>query len=129
MSQLSLALYRFHRTTEDSQLSSNVTAFTQSEFGRTFQSTGTGSDHAWGNHQMVLGGAVKGGIYGSMPTFALGGPDDAGNRGVWIPKISTAQFCATLGKWFGAADSDLGWAFQALSKFPVNTHDLGFMKP
>lgn len=129
MSQLSLALYRFHRTMEDSQLSPNVTAFTQSEFGRTFQSSGTGSDHAWGSHQMVLGGAVKGGIYGAMPTFALGGPDDAGNRGVWIPKISTAQFGATLGKWFGAESDDLLTAFKPLGNFPIATRDVGFMNP
>jgi len=129
MSQLSTALYRFHRTMEDSLLSPNVTAFTQSEFGRTFQSSGTGSDHAWGNHQMVLGGAVKGGIYGAMPTFALGGPDDASNRGVWIPKISTAQFGATLGKWFGADGDELLWAFKPLEKFPEATRDIGFMQP
>jgi uncharacterized protein (DUF1501 family) len=129
MSQLSLALYRFHRTMEDESLSPYVTAFTQSEFGRTFQSSGTGSDHAWGSHQMVVGGAVKGGIYGAMPTFALGGPDDASNRGVWIPKISTSQFGATLGKWFGADSDELLDAFKPLVKFPVATRDLGFMNP
>lgn len=127
LSQLSAGLDRFHKTMEDALLAPNVTAFTQTEFGRTMQSTGTGSDHAWGNHQMVVGGAVKGGIYGAMPTLALGGPDDATNRGVWIPKISTAQFGATLGKWFGASGDDLAWAFPSLEKF--DTSDIGFMKP
>jgi uncharacterized protein (DUF1501 family) len=127
LSQLSPALERFHKTMEDSLLAPNVTAFTQSEFGRTMQSTGTGSDHAWGNHQVVVGGAVKGGIYGAIPTLALGGPDDAGNRGVWIPKLSTAQFGATLGKWFGADAADLSWAFPTLANFASS--DVGFMKP
>jgi uncharacterized protein (DUF1501 family) len=129
LSQIDHALYRFHLTMDDLVLSPNVTAFTQTEFGRTFQSSGTGSDHAWGNHQMVVGGAVKGGIYGSMPEFKLGGLDDVGTRGVWIPKISTAQFGATLGKWFGAEDADLKLAFKPLTKFPVGEQNLGFMKP
>jgi uncharacterized protein (DUF1501 family) len=128
LSQLSAALDRFHKTMEDSELADKVTAFTQSEFGRTLQASGTGSDHAWGNHQMVVGGAVQGGIYGALPTLALGGPDDAGNRGVWIPKISTSQFGATLGKWFGAASEDLAWAFPNLQYFQ-GQEDVGFMKP
>jgi hypothetical protein len=128
LSQLSAALDRFHKTMEDSLLADKVTAFTQSEFGRTLQASGTGSDHAWGNHQMVVGGAVKGGIYGAFPTLALGGPDDAGNRGVWIPKISTSQFGATLGKWFGAASGDQAWAFPNLQYFQ-GQEDVGFMKP
>lgn len=127
LSQLSAGLDRFHKTMEDALLAPNVTAFTQSEFGRTLQSTGSGSDHAWGSHQMVVGGAVKGGIYGALPTLALGGPDDAGNRGVWIPKIATAQFGATLGKWFGADAGDLAWAFPTLVNF--TSSDVGFMKP
>lgn len=98
-----------------------------SEFGRTLQSNLTGSDHPWGGHQLVLGGAVHGGIYGTMPTFALAGPDDANNRGVWIPKISTEQFGATLGRWFGASETDLAWAFPNLAQFP--TADAGFMQP
>lgn len=104
-----------------------VTLFTQSEFGRSLQPSGTGSDHAWGNHHMVLGGAVKGGIYGQIPTLALGGPDDANSRGVWIPKISVAQFGSTLGKWFGADDNGINAAFWNLGQFAVT--DLGFMKP
>ena len=83
------------------------------------RSNGGGSDHAWGNHQLVLGGAVQGGIYGQFPEFALGGPDDANDRGVWIPKISTAQFGATLGHWFGASDAELATVFPNLKNFPV----------
>lgn len=125
LSQLSQALAAFHQAMEETGLSTHVTAFTQSEFGRTLQPSGSGSDHGWGNHQLVLGGAVQGGIHGQMPEFALGGPDDAGSRGVWIPTIATAQFGATLGRWFGASDAELAWAFPGLEQFPMA--DVGFM--
>jgi uncharacterized protein (DUF1501 family) len=127
LSQLSQAMHAFHNAIGDAGLTQQVTTFTQSEFGRTLQPSGSGSDHAWGSNQIVLGGAVKGGIYGTLPTFALGGPDDANDRGVWIPTISTSQFGATLGKWFGASASDLAWAFPTLTEFP--TSDIGFMHP
>ena len=68
---------------------------------------------------------MAGGIYGEMPTFTLGGPNDANNRGVWIPTIATAQFGATLGRWFGASNADLAWAFPNLSNF--SSSNLGFM--
>ena len=106
-------------------LTLQVTAFTQSEFGRTLQPSGSGSDHAWGSHQLVLGGAVNGGVYGQMPTFALGGPNDANNRGVWIPTIATSQFGATLGRWFGASEPNVAWAFPTLGQFASS--DVGFM--
>ena len=127
LSTLSQALSAFYDATVETGLAQNVTAFTQSEFGRTFQSNGGGSDHAWGNHQMVLGGAVQGGIYGQFPEFALGGPDDANDRGVWIPKISTAQFGATLGHWFGASDAELATVFPNLDLFPAAERNVGFM--
>jgi uncharacterized protein (DUF1501 family) len=126
LQQLSGGMAAFQRAMEDSLLSNQVTAFTQSEFCRTLQSNGTGSDHAWGSHQMVLGGAVKGGIYGEMPVMALGGPDDANTRGVWIPKIATTQFGATLGKWYGATPANLLYAFPGIENFP--TTDVGFMR-
>jgi uncharacterized protein (DUF1501 family) len=124
-SQLSQALAAFYQATQEVGLAQQVTAFTQSEFGRTLQPSGSGSDHAWGNHHIVLGGAVAGGIYGQMPTFALAGPDDANSRGVWIPQIATAQFGATLGRWFGASAAELTWAFPNLPQFP--SIDVGFM--
>ncbi|MGR8932775.1 MAG: DUF1501 domain-containing protein [Gammaproteobacteria bacterium] len=125
LSQLSQALAAFYSATQEAGLSQQVTAFTQSEFGRTLQSNGSGSDHAWGNHQLVLGGAVQGGIYGQMPEFTLNGPDDANGRGVWIPKIATAQFGATLGRWFGASEQELAAAFPNLGYFADS--DVGFM--
>jgi uncharacterized protein (DUF1501 family) len=125
LQQLSQGMAAFDAAMLELGLSQQVTTFTQSEFNRTMQSNGSGSDHAWGGHQFVLGGAVRGGIYGRMPVHALGGPDDANVRGVWIPTISTAQFGATLGRWFGASSSDLLWAFPNLGEF--SNSDLGFM--
>lgn len=125
LKKLSQALDAFYHAMGEVGLAQNVTAFTQSEFGRTLQSNGTGSDHAWGNHHIVVGGAVKGGIYGQLPQFVLNGPDDANGRGVWIPKIGTAQFGATLGRWFGATDAELALAFPNLGLF--TSGDVGFM--
>jgi uncharacterized protein (DUF1501 family) len=125
LQELSRAMDAFYKATQEAGLANQVTTFTQSEFGRTLQPNGSGTDHAWGSHQVVLGGAVKGGIYGTYPTLALGGPDDANNRGVWIPSLSTAQFGATLGKWFGASASELNLAFPTLPQFA--TADIGFM--
>lgn len=123
---LSQSLSAFAYATLDLGLAGQVTTFTQSEFNRTTQTNGTGTDHAWGNHQIVMGGAVRGGIYGAMPDFVLGGPHDATNRGVWIPTIGTVQFGATLGRWFGATPTELAWAFPPLVNFPVS--NLGFMR-
>ncbi len=123
LQQLSGAMAAFYLATEEIGLPNHVTAFTQSEFGRTLQPNGTGSDHAWGGHQFVLGGSVRPGIYGRFPELALGGPDDANNRGVWIPQISTSQFGATLGKWFGASQAELAQTFSNLGNF--TTHGCG----
>jgi uncharacterized protein (DUF1501 family) len=126
LSQLSAAMAAFDQAATEMGLSQQITTFTQSEFGRTMQSNGSGSDHAWGGHQLVMGGAVRGGIYGQLPTLVLGGPDDVGSRGVWIPTISTSQFGATLARWFGASNEDLTHAFPDLAAFP--TSDVGFMQ-
>ncbi len=125
LKDLSQALAAFYQGTVEVGLENHVTSFTQSEFGRTLQSNVSGSDHAWGNHQIVLGGAVRGGIHGQLPDHTLNGPDDANGRGVWIPKISTAQFGATLGRWFGASDVELAAVFPNLALFPSS--DVGFM--
>jgi uncharacterized protein (DUF1501 family) len=125
--QLSQALTAFQDNMTQLGLDQQVTSFTMSDFGRTLQANSGGTDHGWGNHQLVVGGAVRGGMYGSFPDFTLNGPDDATGRGVWIPKISNQQFGATLGKWFGA-DPDMLTAKifkNELSNFLVQ--DLGFM--
>lgn len=88
--QLSQAVAAFYEATQELGMADNVTTFTESDFSRTFQpTTSDGSDHAWGSHHLVLGGAVRGGqIYGQFPTFELAGPNDTDTRGRWIPTTS-----------------------------------------
>jgi uncharacterized protein (DUF1501 family) len=124
--QLAEALAAFHAATVEMDLAQRVTAFTLSDFGRTLQPSGSGSDHGWGNHQLVLGGAVRGGqVYGSFPFPALGGPQDANQRGVLIPTTAVDQMGATLARWFGVPTAELPLVFPNLAAFP--TSDLGFM--
>lgn len=119
------AMNAFYNATVEMGVANSVTTFTESEFGRTLTSNHGGSDHGWGSHHLVMGGSVRGGdIYGAMPDLTLGGPDDA-DEGRMIPKISTYQYAATLGKWLGVGTSDLATIFPNLSQF--NTPDLGFL--
>jgi uncharacterized protein (DUF1501 family) len=102
----------------------SVTTFTESDFNRTFQPNGNaGTDHGWGSHMLIMGGAVNGGkVYGSFPTLVLQGPDDSGDRGNWVPTTSTDQYGATLAKWFGVtAQSDLDYVFPNLHSFNYQT--------
>lgn len=102
-----------------------VTTFTASDFGRTFNTNGDGSDHGWGSHQMVMGGAVRGGdIYGTMPVLEINGPDDTG-RGRWIPTTSVDEYAATLASWFGVSPTDLPVVLPNIGRF--GQPDLGFM--
>jgi uncharacterized protein (DUF1501 family) len=125
--QLDPALTAFHAAMAAVGAASNVTSFTLSDFSRTLKpNTGGGSDHAWGSHHLVIGGAVHGGqIYGVMPTLALGGPDDEGGQGRWIPTIAVDQYAATLAAWFGADASALKTVVPNLAAFSPST--LGFI--
>jgi uncharacterized protein (DUF1501 family) len=114
-----------------------------SDFARTLNPAGSGanvgSDHAWGNHLFVIGGAVLGGnFYGTptsngtpYPTLTMNGPDDADSgtnaRGRWIPTTSVEQYAATLARWYGLPETDMTTVFPNLVNFP-NTN-LGFMQP
>jgi uncharacterized protein (DUF1501 family) len=108
---------------------SKVTLFTASDFGRTFASNGSGTDHGWGGHHFVVGGAVKGGeIYGEFPHTSVGtdNPRDIGS-GTLIPNLSVDQYAATLAKWFGLIPAEITAVFPNLANFTVQ--DLGFMGP
>jgi uncharacterized protein (DUF1501 family) len=125
LDELSTGLAAFYNATVELGLDQNVTTFTASDFGRTYPENGGGSDHGWGSHQLIVGGAVQGGdLYGTVPTLAVDGPDDAG-EGRWIPTTSVDEYSATLARWFGVSNSDLATVFPNLGRF--NHPDLGFM--
>ncbi len=126
LSQLGEALDAFYKSTVELGLPDKVTSFTLSDFGRTLQPSGTGSDHGWGNHHLILGGAVQGGqLYGTFPTLGLGGPDDSGSRGALIPSTSVDQYGATLASWFGVPANQLASVFPNLTGF--GSQNLGFL--
>jgi uncharacterized protein (DUF1501 family) len=106
-------------------LKDSVTAFTASDFSRTFPANGYGSDHGWGGHQLVVGGAVKGGAtYGKFPQLAVNGPDDT-STGRWIPTLAVDQYAATIASWFGVDESGIGTVFPNLGRF--SSPNLGFL--
>jgi len=126
LGQLDNGLADFNQAVADLGMANNVTTFTASDFSRTYAGNITGSDHAWGNHHFVTGGAVKGGqIYGNMPDLTLGGPNDTGSRGSWIPGISTDEYSATLAKWFGISPGNMAMVLPNIGRFAQP--DLGFM--
>ncbi|HUQ28640.1 MAG TPA: DUF1501 domain-containing protein [Usitatibacter sp.] len=127
LGQLSPALRAFHDAMAQIGMAESVTAFTLSDFGRTFQpASGAGTDHAWGNHHFIMGGAVRGGqMYGRYPTLARSGPDDADTSGRWIPTTAVEQYGATLARWFGVSDAQMAAVFPNLSRFAAS--DLGFL--
>jgi uncharacterized protein (DUF1501 family) len=125
LGNVSASLAAFHAATAELGVASNVTTFTQSDFGRTLTSNGDGSDHAWGGVQFVIGDAVKGRtIYGRYPALQINGPEDVGG-GRMIPAVSSDQYAATLAKWFGVADSQLSTIAPSIGNFAQQ--DLGFL--
>jgi uncharacterized protein (DUF1501 family) len=126
--ELGSGLAAFQKAMDALGCANDVTTFTLSDFSRTFRvNANAGTDHAWGGHHFVLGGSVKGGaLYGRYPNLAMGGPDDAGDDGQWIPSTSIDQYGATLARWFGVSTSDLVQVFPNLAAFAQA--DLGFLR-
>ena len=143
LGQFSQASRAFYDEMTAQGLSDKVTQFTLSDFNRTFNPGGSGSnvgsDHAWGSHLFVIGGSVLGGDFYGMnttngtpfPTLTQNGPDDADSnsnaRGRWIPTTSVEQYAATLAKWLGLSAADMPYVFPNLTNFTTN--DLGFIQP
>ena len=143
LTQVSQAMRAFYDEMVFQGLSNSVTQFTLSDFARTLQPSGSGtgsvgSDHAWGTHAFIMGGAVLGGMfYGStrpdgsglpygFPALQIAGPDDTtSNRGQWIPTTSIDQYAATLANWYGLSTVDRATVFPSLSKFA--TPNVGFL--
>jgi uncharacterized protein (DUF1501 family) len=126
LGMLSNAIADFTDAAEALGVGNNVTLFTASDFNRTYNSNGKGSDHAWGNHQIVTGGAVRGGrLYGDFPRLEISGPDDTGTRGSWIPGVSTDEFSATMAGWFGVPPGDLDLVLPNIGRFA--RPNLGFL--
>lgn len=133
LAELSDALVAFHAAMQALGLGDAVTSFTQTEFGRTFvPNRNDGTDHGWGNTQLVSGGAVKGRTtYGHYPDLVLGGESDVaagsdGALGRWIPTSSVDQYAATLLGWFGASDAQLDGVLPNLRNFG-EARTLGFL--
>lgn len=123
--QTSEAVNAFNNAMNELAAADQVTLFTASDFGRTYRSNGDGSDHGWGNHQFIVGGAVKGGdIYGRMPNLTVGGPDDT-SLGRWIPTVSVDEYAATLATWFGVSATDLPVVLPNIGRFAKP--NLGFL--
>jgi len=134
--RMAQALRYFDTTLAGLGARQRVTTFTASDFGRTFTSNGDGTDHGWGSHHLVMGGAVNGGdLYGRFPTLAMknannnnfdGSPDQLGN-GSLLPQTSVDQLGATLGRWFGLSDTQVLDIFPNLANFNASARNLGFL--
>lgn len=132
LSQLSKLIGGYQKALEALGLANDVITFTASDFGRTLRSNGRGTDHAWGGHQMVFGGSVKGGrVHGTFPSLALNGPDDVGYGGRILPSTSVDQYFCEMLQWFGVSPSDMEYVLPNIRNFynPASaTPPLGFLK-
>lgn len=125
MGQVDEAMNAFYQATVELGVANQVTSFTASDFGRTLSNNGNGSDHGWGGHHFVTGGAVKGGqFYGTAPHVSLNTDDQVG-QGRLLPTMAVDQIAATLAQWFGVAPSELSTMLPRIGNFASN--NLGFM--
>lgn len=139
INELSQGMMAFHDAMQALGVWNNVTVFTASDFSRTFLPNSSnpataGTDHAWGGHTMVMGGAVHGGdLYGHFPSLKLGASAhsiDTGG-GSWIPDTSVDQYSAVLASWMGTGSSEMEAIFPNLPRFDdpfaVASTNLGFL--
>jgi uncharacterized protein (DUF1501 family) len=134
MAQLAQAMSYWDTVTRSMGVDLQVTTFTASDFGRAFASNGDGTDHGWGGHHFVMGGAVKGGdIYGRFPTYGLTDDhngftsNDQLDDGSLLPAIPVEQYAGTLGTWLGLADTDLRAVMPNIANWPQSTWNMGFL--
>ena len=126
LTQIGEGLKAFHAATLELGVASRVTTFTASDFGRTLSSNGDGSDHGWGSHHFILGGAVEGGrFHGRLPEMAVNGPDDVG-QGRLVPTTAVDQLAATLATWMGVGAGDLPLVVPNIGNYSVR--DLGLLR-
>lgn len=122
-SEVSSSISAFYNSLIEMGVENQVTTFTASDFGRTLGVNGDGTDHGWGSHHFVVGGAVNGGqIHGDIPPPELGHNYDCG-RGRLIPQISVDQYAGAFGNWFGVSQSEMSDAIPGISNFDNNTLD------
>lgn len=117
LEQVSESIGEFYDATVQLNIENEVTAFTMSEFGRTLTpNTGGGTDHGWGGHQFIIGGAVNGKVYGRMPT-----PDELDGKGILEPSTQAEQMTSSLASWYGLSNSQLRDIFPLLETLePIN---------
>ncbi len=139
MQRVSDAMTAFYNATVELGVADKVTAFTASDFGRTLSSNGDGSDHGWGSHHLMVGGAVKGkAFYGSAPPVSItntAAPEDQWHvgQGRLLPTTSVDQYAATLARWFGVSAAELPEVLPNIRNFGAGAGradypvDLGFM--
>lgn len=117
LAQLDSAMNAFYAATVELGVANKVTTFTASDFGRTFASNGNGSDHGWGGHHFIMGGAVQGGrYYGTAPHVSIDTDDQVG-QGRLLPSTAVDQMAATLGRWFGVSNSELPSVLPHIGRF------------
>ena len=134
LQHVSQAVHAFHQAMEAIGRGNDVTLFTASEFGRTINSNGNGSDHAWGSVHFAVGGAVNGGqVYGRYPSIVLDNAltgsvsvnptlGECFSRGQFLPTMACDQFSATLARWFGVADDELPTIFPNIDNFAAGPY-------
>jgi len=125
LNNVSECIFAFQRAMEQLGVGDQVTTFTASDFARTFPTNSQGSDHGWGGHHFIIGGAVQGRqTYGHLPVMVINGPNDT-NSGRWIPTTAVDQYAATIARWFGVDEPNITQIFPNIGRFA--TANLGFL--